>query len=244
MHVIFNADDFGLTTGVNLGIAHACQLGVVRSTTMMVGMAAQQHAEQLASQLPSLSVGLHLRFTAGAPLTNATCLVGEDGQFLSKDQFWQREVFDGQQVADEVTAQIEYFLATGLPLSHVDSHHHVHLHPKLQPVVEEVVSGYRIPLRASRAYNTQQYVFSQSFYGDGLSLDKLLAIISRFRGRCEVLEIMCHPAFVDQPLLEASSYALPRAMELDILTDKRLLQALCRWGVTLGGFQPLAQARC
>ncbi|MDF4952104.1 ChbG/HpnK family deacetylase, partial [Vibrio parahaemolyticus] len=48
MKVIFNADDFGLTRGVNNGIVKAHQQGVVHSTTMMVGMDAEQHALELA----------------------------------------------------------------------------------------------------------------------------------------------------------------------------------------------------
>ncbi|PSU30951.1 chitin disaccharide deacetylase [Photobacterium lutimaris] len=242
MHVIFNADDFGLTPGVNLGIAQACQAGVVRSTTLMVGMAAEQHALEIASSLPSLAVGLHLRFTAGSPLTAAADLVGNDGQFLAKERFWQKQSFAEQQVADEVTAQIEHFLATGLSLTHVDSHHHVHMHPKLQPVIEEVVDGYQVPLRASCRYHSQQYMFSQDFYGDRLSLDKLLAIIERYRGRCEVLEIMCHPAYLDQPLIESSGYVLARATELDILTDERLSNILPQWGVVTGDFKRLRRA--
>ncbi|WP_029809312.1 ChbG/HpnK family deacetylase, partial [Vibrio parahaemolyticus] len=69
MKVIFNADDFGLTQGVNTGIVKSHQDGVVKSTTMMVGMDAEQHAIELANQNPDLKIGVHLRFTAGAPLT-------------------------------------------------------------------------------------------------------------------------------------------------------------------------------
>ena len=235
MHVIFNADDFGLTPGINLGIGQACQYGVVRSTTMMVGMAAEQHALQVASNQPSLAVGLHLRFTTGTPLTPATSVVGNDGCFLAKETFWQTQIFKKQEIADEVIAQVERFLATGLPLSHVDSHHHAHMHPKLLPVIEEVVAGYQVPLRGCLK-NKKDYVFSQNFYGESLSVDKLLAIIRHYRGQCEVLEVMCHPAYIDQPLLESSGYALPRAMELEILTDARLRESLEQWGVTVGNF--------
>ncbi|AJR09924.1 chitin disaccharide deacetylase [Photobacterium gaetbulicola] len=239
MHVIFNADDFGLTRGVNLGIADACYNGVVRSTTMMVGELAETHAVQLAAENPSLAVGLHLRLTAGAPLTVPSCLVGNDGYFLNKDEFWLRRDFNEQQVADEVTAQIECFLATGLPLSHIDSHHHTHMHPKLLPVIEDVVGSYQVPLRASSSFSGRSYAFNKDFYSDAPKLDDLLAIIDQHRGQCEVLEIMCHPAYVDQPLLESSSYVLPRAKELEILTDDRLGEALERWEVTVSNFNVL-----
>ena len=235
MHVIFNADDFGLTPGINLGIEQACQHGVVRSTTMMVGMAAEQHALQVASAQPSLAVGLHLRFTAGLPLTTGGTIIGNDGHFLAKELFWQTHTFKEQEIADEVVAQVERFLATGLSLSHVDSHHHAHMHPRLLPVIEEIVAGYQVPLRG-RLKQGKDYVFSQNFYGESLSVDKLLALIGQYRGKCDVLEVMCHPAYIDQPLLDASGYALPRAMELDILTDVSLRESLDKWGVTVGSF--------
>lgn len=56
MKVIFNADDFGLTQGVNNGIVKSHQDGVVKSTTMMVGMDAEQHAIELAHQNPDLKL--------------------------------------------------------------------------------------------------------------------------------------------------------------------------------------------
>ncbi|MCW8330393.1 chitin disaccharide deacetylase [Photobacterium sp. SDRW27] len=243
MYVIFNADDFGLTPGVNLGIAEASQSGVVRSTTMMVDMAAEKHAVQLASSSSLFKVGLHVRLTAGVPLTEAPCLVGDNGRFLQKENFWSKRDFSEQQIADEVTAQIEHFLATGLSLSHIDSHHHAHMHPQVFPVVQEIASGYQVPLRASGYHSKTasdcRYVFDDGFYGSALCLDKLLHLIEKHHGNCDVLEVMCHPAYIDQPLIEASAYHAERAQELDILTDKRLLEALDDLDIKLSDFSIL-----
>ncbi|CAG18928.1 chitin disaccharide deacetylase [Photobacterium profundum] len=230
MHVIFNADDFGLTPGVNLGTIAASQSGVVRSTTLMVDMAAEKQAVELVSSATSLNVGLHLRFTTGAALTASNTLTRENGQFLGQDDFWQNNTFAAQQIADEVTAQVEHFLALGLSLSHIDSHHHAHTHPQILPIVTELARYYKVPLRGgsfdgdpSRDY---RYIFSNEFYGDEVSLDNILGIIDKYHHQCDVLEIMCHPAFIDQPLLEASAYSLLRAKELAILTDAGLSQRL------------------
>lgn len=244
MHVIFNADDFGLTPGVNLGTVDACQLGVVRSTTLMVGMAAEKHAVNLVASTPLLKVGVHLRFTAGAPLTNASCLVGDSGLFEVKEGFWQRRDFSEQQIADEVTAQVEHFLATGLSLSHIDSHHHAHTHPQILPVVQEIARSYQVPLRATGYHGKTQsdcrYTFEESFYGGGICLDKLLQIINRHNGCCDVLEIMVHPAYVDQDLIDVSSYNILRAKELDILTDKKLSEALDELDVIISDYSILS----
>lgn len=244
MHVIFNADDFGLTPGVNLGIVAASQSGVVRSTTLMVGMAADKHAIDLASSATSLKLGLHLRFTAGAPLTAAHSLTCDSGQFFVRENFWQRKDFSEQQIADEATAQVEHFLASGLSLSHIDSHHHAHTHPQILPVIQELAHFYKVPLRECGGYGATssncRYIFSNEFYGDDISVDKLLGIIKKHKNRCDVLEVMCHPAFIDQPLLDASTYNVIRAKELAVLTDENLQEALGRQGVEVCDFSILS----
>lgn len=244
MHVIFNADDFGLTPGVNLGIVDACQSGVVRSTTLMVGMEAEKHAVDLVSSAPALKVGLHLRFTAGAPLTDIPFLVGDDGLFEVKEGFWRKRNFSQQLIADEVIAQISRFNETGLSLSHIDSHHHAHTHPQILPVVQEIARDYRVPLRATGFHGKKQsdcrYAFDDSFYGECVSLDKVLQVINRHRGNCDVLEIMVHPAYVDQALMDVSSYNTYRAKELDILTDSNLSEALDELGVTVSDYSILS----
>ncbi|MBV1841219.1 chitin disaccharide deacetylase [Photobacterium ganghwense] len=240
MHVIFNADDFGLTLGVNLGIVESCVAGVVRSTTLMVGMPAEQQAVQLAGNTPALKVGVHLRFTAGSPLTAASSLVNEQGMFLPYSAFWAHQGISQQQIADETTAQIEHFLAQGLALSHVDSHHHAHTHPELLPVIEEVVQGYRVPLRGSGlAGSTCRYVFESGFYGEELTLSRLTALLDGHQGRCDVLEVMTHPALVDQSLLELSSYNIARTRELAVLTDPRLPELLKQRGITVADYSSL-----
>ncbi|MGR5148393.1 chitin disaccharide deacetylase [Photobacterium alginatilyticum] len=244
MHVIFNADDFGLTPGVNLGIVDACLSGVVRSTTLMVGMEAEKHAVDLASSAPALKVGLHLRFTAGAPLTDIPFLVGEDGLFEAKEECWRMRDFSPQVIANEVIAQIERFNDTGLSLSHIDSHHHAHMHPKILPVVQEIARDYQVPLRATEYQgnkrNDYRYAFDGSFFGESISLDKVLQIINRHRGSCDVLEIMVHPAYVDQAIMDVSSYNIYRAKELDILTDSKLSEALDELGVTVSDYSILS----
>jgi predicted glycoside hydrolase/deacetylase ChbG (UPF0249 family) len=64
--VIFNADDFGLTEGVNRGILDCHLRGVVTSTSLMVLGTAADHAAALVREHPELSVGLHFDEAAGA----------------------------------------------------------------------------------------------------------------------------------------------------------------------------------
>ncbi|MGF1725248.1 chitin disaccharide deacetylase [Photobacterium nomapromontoriensis] len=247
MHIIFNADDFGLTSGVNLGIVEACQSGVVRSTTLMVGMKAEQHAIALASTTPQLKVGLHLRFTAGTPLTQgAKSLVDENGRFLDKSVLAQKKTFCQQQIANEAVAQIEAFRSHGIHLSHIDSHHHAHTHPKILPVIQDIARDYQVPLRGTGYSDIRathcRYHFTDRFYGSELSVDGLLALISQHHGDVDVLEVMCHPANVDTSLIAMSGYSRERAKELAILTDPYLQEQLDQLGVVIGDYSVLSSS--
>ena len=67
--MIVNADDFGLTAGVNRAIVEAHRDGVVSSTTIMASGAAFNDAVEAARALPRLSVGCHVVLTDGAPVS-------------------------------------------------------------------------------------------------------------------------------------------------------------------------------
>ena len=244
LHVIFNADDFGLTRGVNLGIVDACRYGVVRSTTLMVGMSAEEDAVLLASQTPELKVGLHVRLTAGRSLTSAESLVDAAGKFITKEEFWRTQEFDRQALEAEVVAQVERFLSLGIHLSHLDSHHHVHLHPAVLPVFQTIARDYGVPLRGAvpclDRYRRGRYAFDDGFYSDGVSLENVLAIVDKHKEDCDVLEIMTHPAFIDAPLLAASAYDCARASELAVLTAPELKAQLALRGVTIADYSILS----
>src|SRR5690349_19802006 len=67
--LIVNADDFGMTSGVNRAIAESHKSGVVTSATVMANEAAVDEAILLASQNPSLATGCHVVLVDGAPLS-------------------------------------------------------------------------------------------------------------------------------------------------------------------------------
>ena len=72
--LIVNADDYGLSRGVNTGIIEAAETGVVTSASMMVNLPGFNDAAARAGSRPSLSLGLHLNLTTGKPLTLAPSL--------------------------------------------------------------------------------------------------------------------------------------------------------------------------
>ncbi|MGR5278919.1 chitin disaccharide deacetylase [Vibrio rotiferianus] len=242
MKVIFNADDFGLTPGVNKGIVKAHQQGVVCSTTMMVGMDAEEHAVELAKQNPNLKIGVHLRFTTGSPLTGNPNLTNGQARFVSYDELWKKQDFEEEVVYQEAIAQVEAFLKLGLSLSHLDSHHHAHTHPQLLPVIRKVAQKYKVPLRGSGLCyieNRVNYYFTDEFYDQGVSLEGIMKHLLSLKAQYDVVEVMCHPAEADQPLLLKSSYALQRELELQVLTSSIFQQELTKHGMTVTDYSAL-----
>ena len=148
--LIINADDFGLSEGINRGIMEAFGAGVLRSTSIMVGMPAFPDAVRRAGSAgKALGIGLHFTLTAGRPLTRAPSLVvPETGDFLSLPALVRRALLgrvNPREVADECAAQIARAREASLELTHLDGHHHVHIFPGIREAVRRVVHAERIP---------------------------------------------------------------------------------------------------
>ena len=148
--LIINADDFGMSEGINRGILAAFRAGALRSTSIMVGMPAFEDAVRVAQAAgDGLGVGLHFTLTIGRPLTDAPTLVDESGEFLKPDALLARAVFGNiaeAEVAAECIAQIARARDAGIRLTHLDGHHHAHLGPgAIARAVRRVVEAERIP---------------------------------------------------------------------------------------------------
>lgn len=224
IQLIVNADDFGLTRGVNYGIIDAHVNGLVNSATMMMNMPGTEHAVQLAKEYRALGVGVHLVLTAGKPLlSDVPTLVKEDGSFHSQSTMREGNI-DPDDAEREWEAQIEKFLSYGLTPTHLDSHHHVHALPILHDVLERLARKYRLPVRCcgqERTVRPFSDVFFHDFYGDGVTDDYFTKLSERVQDGTTV-EVMVHPAYVDAELVKRSSYVMKRVEELRILTESKL----------------------
>ena len=240
MKLIVNADDFGYSKGVNLGIMEAHKNGIVTSATMMCNMPGLAHAVELAKDMPSLGVGIHLVLTCGSPVSpDVPSLVDEAGQFRKRPE--QLEHAEPADIEREFVAQIERFLSTGLRPTHLDSHHHVHSHEKVFPIVRRLAERYQLPLRRISMNPSHEAVyqsikttkaFDGSFYGEHVTVDTLAHILQQYES-CETVELMCHPAFIDQSVLTGSSYTIPRSTELAVLTDERAKEIIMQGNIEL-----------
>lgn len=151
--LIVNADDFGLTTGVNRAIAELHRAGVLTSATLMARAAATQEAIGIALATPSLGVGCHVVLVDGEPVLSPTREVPHladpvSGRFkpsLTDFLFWLYAGWNSpgctfanrtREIEAETAAQIALLQSKGVVLTHIDTHKHTHMFPAvLRPVL-------------------------------------------------------------------------------------------------------------
>jgi hopanoid biosynthesis associated protein HpnK len=136
--LIINADDLGLTSGVNRGILEAHQQGVVTSTTLMACGEKFDEAAALVKQAPKLSIGCHVVLVDGTPALSAaeipTLLISREvprfrQSLMTFACFAAGGRLDESQIEAEVTAQLNKLKINGILVSHLDSHKHTHMFP-------------------------------------------------------------------------------------------------------------------
>jgi len=138
--LIINADDFGLTPGVNRAILEAHIQGVVTSATLMANASALDHAVQLSRSAPSLDVGCHIVLVDGSPVSPAAEIPtlmdgGRCGEFeRNLSSFAARAIrgrLNPEQIEREAIAQISKLQAASIAVSHIDTHKHLHALPQI-----------------------------------------------------------------------------------------------------------------
>jgi hopanoid biosynthesis associated protein HpnK len=155
--VVVTADDFGVAVAVNEAVEEGHRRGILSAASLMVGADAAADAVRRARAMPTLGVGLHLVLIDGKPVLppdQLPDLVGPDGRLPKDELAMGVKIFCSRraraQAAAEARAQFEAFRRTGLPLDHVNGHHHFHVHPTVQRILlglaaEFGVKAVRVP---------------------------------------------------------------------------------------------------
>jgi predicted glycoside hydrolase/deacetylase ChbG (UPF0249 family) len=188
--LIVNADEFGLTEGVNHGIVKVHQQGIVSSTTMVANEYAFEHAVQLSHSVPDLAIGVHLNVTHGSPVlpeVRVFSLVDEDGLFWRRGRFIQRIArgdIDIVQVEDEFRAQIDKVRDAGIEISHLDSHESIHMYPAVFHVLARLARELRLPVRLqdepmSRRSFASQQAYLRYLSSESLAKNQVMQVLSR-----------------------------------------------------------------
>lgn len=162
--LIINADDFGLSSGVNSAIVACYEAGSLSSTTLMVNMPATEDAIVLAKEYPALGVGLHFNLSSGKPLCppdKVKSLVASNGEFHQRGVAEKKAIsrqFRSNEILAELKAQWGLLLDNDLAPTHIDSHQHIHVFPVVFDVVARFCVENNIPLRIPKPWRPNERV--------------------------------------------------------------------------------------
>ena len=182
---IFNADDFGISKGVNAAIVKAHREGILNSASLMINQKYAAEAVKLAKEMPELEMGLHVNLTNEYPAASAQEIpLLVDGQGKLKNGFVNLLLLSffkprqlRLQVEIEMRAQIAKYLTTGLPLQHLDSHRHVHMIPQIFKAMRKLQKEFEVPrirVLNENIFNTLKYNHNKSWLFDGALIKYVL----------------------------------------------------------------------
>jgi predicted glycoside hydrolase/deacetylase ChbG (UPF0249 family) len=224
--LIVNADDFGLSAGVNCGIQRAHRDGILTSASLMVRRTAAQKAAEAAD---GMDLGLHIDLEEW---------VYQDGQW--KNRYQRVPIDDAAAVNQEIQQQLTMFRQlTGNSPSHLDSHQHVHWQEPVRGVALRIAGELGVPLRGI----SNRVRYCGSFYGqsgkgapyiEAISVESLISLLAALPPG--VTEMACHPG-ADNEL--DSPYKDERVIEVATLCDPRVRHTVEQEGIRLMSFEEL-----
>jgi hopanoid biosynthesis associated protein HpnK len=194
--LIVNADDFGLTPGVNRAIVEAHSRGIVTSSTLMANGPAFDDAVRKAQTVPDLGIGCHVVLIDGKPVIDGKKLPSIASQQSegihfrnSLKPFAARALtgrLDPEEIEAEVTAQIRKLQSAGLSVSHVDTHKHTHLLPAvLRPLLRSAktcgVLALRNPFGPRKPLRSTELLRRPSLWTRYAELKVLSTLANKFR---------------------------------------------------------------
>ena len=226
-YLIVNADDFGLSPGVNRGIIEAAERGILTSASLMVHQPAAAAAAAYAKKALNISVGLHLDL----------------GEWVYKGGEWVPlysvvSTTDEKAVAAEIQCQMARFeKLMEQPPTHIDSHQHVHRDEPARSIVAKLAADSGVPVREQ----TPGITYYGYFYGqtaEGQSMPEALSSAALIKILCSlpdgVTELGCHPGYDDRL---ATVYRIERALEVQTLCAPEVRAALADFGIELRSFR-------
>jgi len=224
--LIVNADDFGMSTGVNRGIVKSHEHGIVTSASLMTRWPAATEAAEYGRAHPQLSVGLHF----------------ELAEWVYRNHAWEQlyQVIPSDD-ADAVKAELERQLADfrrlmGRDPTHLDSHQHLHQRDPTKSIMMDCAQQIGVPLRSFTPSIQYCHQFAGQTqrgepYAEGISVANLVKILSGLPAG--VTELGCHPG--DDAALN-SVYRLERQIEVATLCDSAVREVIVREAILLSSF--------
>ncbi|MCD6419947.1 MAG: ChbG/HpnK family deacetylase [Synergistetes bacterium] len=275
--LIVNADDFGLHPAINEGIILALREGIVTDTSIVACGSAFEDAVSRLRLIGKYDVGVHLTIVGEKPLSSPdeipTIVNRSEGKFFAGYRdFLLRYLLgkvDIEDVKKEFHLQIKRVVDARLHVTHLDTHQHIHLLPKIGDVVVSLavrngVSYVRYPVPDERLpFNLRGMVFRLSRFLGGHLLKKLresdICFADHFLGVAYggklnkgnllmllkglpggITEVMCHPGLVREGVDKVYPWGYLWEKEFEALTDADIKSYIFREGIRLSGVKGVA----
>jgi predicted glycoside hydrolase/deacetylase ChbG (UPF0249 family) len=248
LRLIVNADDFGLSKGVSLGILDCMKKGIVTSTTAMVNGWYFEEALKEARIRGIENIGIHLTLTWGKPTLPAeevSSLINENGTFY---KIGQTTAYNYEEIKNELKAQIDKFFSQGIKPTHLDGHHHFYgFDKKVLDIVLDLAEEYKLPVRCldkeSSVYYKQRGIrttelCSTEFYQYNVKEEFFVELLKKYE-TLDSLEIMTHPAYVDEDLIKATTYNTKRQHEFEVLTSEAVKKYIFENDISMISYKEL-----
>ena len=224
--LILNADDFGLTRGINRAIGELARAGAITSATLMAAGPAFDDAVTVARAHPALGVGCHIVLIDGVPVSapeSIPTLLGPDrksfrpslGDFLLA--LFLGRIREGE-VAREAQAQIEKLQHAGIAVTHIDTHKHTHMFPSIARPLLQVAEGCGV--RAIR--NPFEPAWALALHQGDWKRQQAVRLMASLRSRFDQLAQIRSRTV----LTPDGTVAISATGQMDQATLARILQAL------------------
>ena len=231
MKMIFRGDDLGISEGVNYGLLKSIQDGALSCVGIMPNMESARHGYQLIKDI-DICLGQHTNICLGKPISNPALipsLVNDNGEFYSSHDInhRQEDIIDILECELEIEAQLKRFIEiTGKKPEYFEGHavFSKNYLQALENVAKRHHLFYDNPMDPN--WQKQHHIYSLDFFSfdeKGLYdpytyFESQLANIQK--NECSI--VVFHPGFLDQYILERSSYTLIRPMECEFLCSQWL----------------------
>jgi predicted glycoside hydrolase/deacetylase ChbG (UPF0249 family) len=213
-NVIANADDLGMRPSVNKAILYCFEQGYINSTSIMVNTGYFEEAVDFVHDHSSITnIGVHVNLAAGKPISNfyQPAYLTDDGNWNFTKINIKLSVLsaaDKAAFSNEIHAQIDKALANKIPLTHIDSHRHIHNLPCFYKLFLEAAKHYNLKIRLAQTYNEGNYLnfyyrkyINNAFRKGENNYSDYFEDVQHFlkngmrAGENSVVEIMLHPDF-------------------------------------------------
>jgi len=241
-YLIVNADDFGINSGVNKGIIMAREAGAITNATLMIKREGAREAVDYALSNRSFSVGLHIDIDGVFP--------GNKKGHERFEKNYLRQVLQDptvlKNIEKEILLQMELFEMSGLELSHIDSHHHLHALPEVFNIVLKAMEGSSLKtMRIARDYDLVKYpsiIWDEDFYRRAIKAlhKKNILRADNFLSFSEASLAKEMPEGITELMTHPGKGEAWRQRELDFLLSDRWKALLDQNNVELVSFRDIA----